>query len=282
MAARLRDTAAIGLLWGAGIATLVILIVILAYILVNGLPLINWHFLTTNPGVRGQQGTGIYSTIVATIAVTGLALLIAAPLSVGGAIYLNEYTKENVLRKIFRQAAEVLAGIPSIIIGLFGFLFFVIYLQPYTGGWSVMSGGLTLAFMVLPISLRISEEALKAVPGELREGSLGLGATKWQSVTTVVLPTALPGIITGLILGAGRAIGETAAILLTVGGALGLITSVRDPACPMTLYIYNILTEYNDTTTAYGTAAVLIIAILAITFSTDYLMNRYTKKLKGL
>jgi phosphate transport system permease protein len=282
MAARLRDTAAIGLLWGAGIATLVILIVILAYILVNGLPLINWHFLTTNPGVRGQQGTGIYSTIVATIAVTGLALLIAAPLSVGGAIYLNEYTKENLLRKVFRQAAEVLAGIPSIIIGLFGFLFFVIYLQPYTGGWSVMSGGLTLAFMVLPISLRISEEALKAVPGELREGSLGLGATKWQSVTTVVLPTALPGIITGLILGAGRAIGETAAILLTVGGALGLIHGLRDPACPMTLYIYNILTEYNDTTTAYGTAAVLIIAILAITFSTDYLMNRYTKKLKGL
>jgi len=282
MAAKLRETAAIGLLWGAGIATLLILIVILAYILVNGLPLISWHFLTTNPGVRGQQGTGIYSTIVATIAVTGLALLIAAPLSVGGAIYLNEYTKENLLRKVFRQAAEVLAGIPSIIIGLFGFLFFVIYLQPYTGGWSILSGGLTLAFMVLPISLRISEEALKAVPGELREGSLGLGATKWQSITTVVMPTALPGIITGLILGAGRAIGETAAILLTVGGALGLIHGLRDPACPMTLYIYNILTEYNDTTTAYGTAAVLIIAILAITFTTDYLMNRYTKKLKGL
>jgi len=282
MAAKLRETAAIGLLWGAGIATLLILIVILAYILVNGLPLISWHFLTTNPGVRGQQGTGIYSTIVATIAVTGLALLVAAPLSVGGAIYLNQYTKENLLRKVFRQAAEVLAGIPSIIIGLFGFLFFVIYLQPYTGGWSILSGGLTLAFMVLPISLRISEEALKAVPGELREGSLGLGATKWQSITTVVMPTALPGIITGLILGAGRAIGETAAILLTVGGALGLIHGLRDPACPMTLYIYNILTEYNDTTTAYGTAAVLIIAIMAVTFTTDYLMNRYTKKLKGL
>jgi len=203
MAAKLRETVAIGLLWGAGISTLLILIVILAYILVNGLPLISWHFLTTNPGVRGQQGTGIYSTIVATVAVTGLALLVAAPLSVGGAIYLNEYTKENLLRKVFRQAAEVLAGIPSIIIGLFGFLFFVIYLQPYTGGWSVLSGGLTLAFMVLPISLRISEVALKAVPGELREGSLGLGATKWQSITTVVMPTALPGIITGLILGAG-------------------------------------------------------------------------------
>jgi phosphate transport system permease protein len=136
--------------------------------------------------------------------------------------------------------------------------------------------------MVLPISLRISEESLKAVPAELREGSLGLGATKWQSITTVILPTALPGIITGLILGAGRAIGETAAILLTAGGALGLIHSVQDPCCPMTLYMYNILTEYNDTTTAYGTAAVLIIVILAITFTTDYLMNRYTKKLKGL
>ena len=282
MASKRRETAAIGLLWGAGIATLVILIVILAYILVNGLPLISWHFLTANPGVRGQTGTGIYSTIVATVAVTGVALLVAAPLSVGGAIYLNEYTKENLLRKVIRQAAEVLAGIPSIIIGLFGFLFFVIYLRPYTGGWSVLSGGLALAFMVLPISLRISEEALKAVPAELREGSLGLGATKWQSITTVVMPTALPGIITGLILGAGRAIGETAAILLTVGGALSVPHSLQDPACPMTLYIYNILTEYNDTRTAYGTAAVLIIVILAITFTTDYLMNRYTRKLKGL
>jgi phosphate transport system permease protein len=271
-----------GLLWGAGIVTIVILIVILAYILENGLALVSWHFLTTNPGVRGQAGTGIYSTIVATVAVTGLALLIAGPLSIGGAIYLNEYTRETLLRKVIRQAAEVLAGIPSIIIGLFGFIFFVIYLRPYTGGWSVISGGLALAFMVLPISLRVSEEALKAVPADLREGSLGLGATKWQSITTVVLPTALPGIVTGLILGAGRAIGETAAILLTAGGAIGMIHSLRDPCCPMTLYIYNILTEYNDTKTAYGTAAVLIIAILVITFVTDWQMSRYTKKLKGL
>ena len=256
MASKRRETVAIGLLWAAGIATLAILIVILAYILVNGLPLISWHFLTANPGIRGQTGTGIYSTIVATVAVTGVALLVAAPLSVGGAIYLNEYTKENLLRKVIRQAAEVLAGIPSIIIGLFGFLLFVIYLRPYTGGWSgTIRGACTSIFMVLPISLRISEEALKAVPAELREGSLGLGATKWQSITTVVMPTALPGIITGLILGAGRAIGETAAILLTVGGALSVPHSLQDPACPMTLYIYNILTEYNDTRTAYGTAA---------------------------
>jgi len=177
-AKRRRDMLPVGLLWVSGIAVIIILIVILAYILANGLPLISLHFLTANPGVRGQSGTGIYSTIVATIAVTGLALLIAAPLSVGGAIYLNEYTRETLARKVIRQAAEVLAGIPSIIIGLFGFLFFVIYLMPYTGGWSVISGGLTLAFMVLPISLRVSEEALKAVPAELREGSLGLGATK--------------------------------------------------------------------------------------------------------
>jgi phosphate transport system permease protein len=272
----------LGLLWGAGVATLIILVVILAYILSRGLPIISWHFLTTNPGIRGQPGMGIYSTIIATVAVTGVALLIAAPLSIGGAIYLNEYTRENLLRKVIRQAAEILAGIPSIIIGLFGFIFFVIYLMPYTGGWSVLSGGMTLAFMVLPISLRTSEEALKTVPAELREGSLGMGATKWQSVTSVVLPTALPGIVTGLILGAGRALGETAAVLLTAGGAINVIHSLRDPAAPMTLYLYNILTEYNDTTTAYGTAAVLIIAILAITFITDWLMNNYTKKLKGL
>jgi phosphate transport system permease protein len=282
MTTKRREMIPLGLLWGAGIVTLVILVVILAYILSKGLPVVSWRFLTTNPGIRGQSGMGIYSTIVATVAVTGVALLIAAPLSIGGAIYLNEYTRETLFRKVIRQAAEILAGIPSIIIGLFGFIFFVIYLMPYTGGWSVLSGGLTLAFMVLPISLRTSEEALKTVPGDLREGSLGMGATKWQSITSVVLPTALPGIVTGLILGAGRAIGETAAVLLTAGGAINLIHSLRDPAAPMTLYLYNILTEYNDTTTAYGTAAVLIIAILAITFITDWLMNNYTKKLKGL
>jgi phosphate transport system permease protein len=262
--------------------TVLILIVILAYILANGLPLVSWHFLTAEPSLWGQTGGGIYSTIVATIAVTGVSLAVAGPISVGGAIYLNEYTKESTLRRIIRAAAEILAGIPSIVIGLFGFLFFVIYLEPYTGGWSVLSGGLTLAFMVLPISLRTSEEALKTVPAELREGSFGLGATKWQAITTVVVPTALPGIITGLILGLGRAIGETAAILLTAGGALNLIRSLYDPGRPMTLHLYDVLTEYRDTSTAYGTAAVLIIAILAITFITDWLMNRYTNKLKGL
>jgi phosphate transport system permease protein len=282
MEARRRELVPLALLWGAGLATLFILIVLLAYILANGLPVINWHFLTGEPALWGQTGGGIYSTIVATLAVTGVSLLVAAPLSVGGAIYLNEYTKETPLRKIIRQAAEILAGIPSIIIGLFGFLFFVIYLAPLTGGWSMISGGLTLAFMVLPISLRTSEEALKTVPMELREGSLGIGATRWQSITTVVLPTALPGIITGLILGVGRAVGETAAILLTAGGSLNLIHSLHDPGRPMTLNIYDVLTEYRDTTTAYGTAAVLIIAILAITLITDWLMNSYTKKLRGL
>ncbi len=282
MASKRREMLPLALLWASGIITLLILIVILAYILAHGLPLVSWQFLTEEPNLWGQTGGGIYSTIVATLAVTGVSLAVAGPISVGGAIYLNEYTKENGLRKVIRSAAEILAGIPSIVVGLFGFLFFVIYLAPYTGGWSVLSGGLTLAFMVLPISLRTSEEALKTVPAELREGSFGLGATKWQAITTVVIPTALPGIVTGLILGLGRAIGETAAILLTAGGALNLIHSLYDPGRPMTLHLYDVLTEYRDTSTAYGTAAVLIIAILAITFITDWLMNRYTKKLKGL
>ncbi len=282
MAARYREMVPLGLLWASGVVTVLILIVILVYILANGLPLVNWHFLTAEPSLWGQTGGGIYSTIIATLAVTGVSLAVAGPISVGGAIYLNEYTKENILRKIIRAAAEILAGIPSIVIGLFGFLFFVIFLAPYTGGWSVLSGGLTLAFMVLPISLRTSEEALKTVPAELREGSFGLGATKWQAITSVVIPTALPGIVTGLILGLGRAVGETAAILLTAGGALNLIRSLYDPGRPMTLHLYDVLTEYRDTSTAYGTAAVLIIAILAITFITDWLMNRYTNKLRGL
>jgi phosphate transport system permease protein len=277
-----NEKIAYGLLWTCGLLALAILIVILAYIFVGGIPVLTWQFLTDWPAGWGHTGGGIYPTIIATIQITALSLLIAAPLSIGGAIYLTEYTKESLLRKIIRQGAEILAGIPSIILGLFGFLFFVIALKEYTGGWSILSGGLTLAFMILPISLRTSEEALKTVPLELREGGLGLGATKWQMIRTLVVPTALPGIITGIILGAGRAIGETAAILLTVGGAINVATSLQDPARPMTLHLYDVLTEYRDTTTAYGTAALLVIAILVITFVTDTLMNRYIRNLKGL
>ncbi len=279
---RRSEILAKGLLWASAFLTLAILIVVLAYIFAGGLPLISWQFLTGWPAEWGHTGGGIYPTIVGTVYITGVALLVATPLSVGGAIYLTEYTKENYLRKIIRQGAEVLAGVPSIILGLFGFLFFVIALKDYTGGWSVLSGGLTLAFMILPISLRTSEEALKTVPQELREGGLGLGATRWQMIRTIALPTALPGIITGIILGMGRAIGETAAVMLTAGGAINIPLSLSDPARPMTLHLYNVLMEYRDTSTAYGTAAVLVICILVITFVTDVLMNRYIRKLRGL
>ena len=166
MASKRRETAAIGLLWGAGIATLVILIVILAYILVNGLPLISWHFLTANPGIRGEAGTGIYSTIVATLAVTGVALLVAAPLSVGGAIYLNEYTKENLLRKIIRQAAE---GYGRHTVHHYRPLRFHLFCHLFTAlHWRMVCTPLRRAgarIMVLPISLRISEESVESRPG---------------------------------------------------------------------------------------------------------------------
>ncbi len=254
--------------------TVLILLFIIVFILRKGLPVLDLSFLTRNPVDMGRSG-GIFSTIVGTLVLTAVAVLIAAPLGVGTAIFLTEYTWENRVTRIIRFGADCLAGIPSIIFGLFGFILFVTKLR---FGWSVLSGGLTLAFMILPTVIRTSEEAIRAVPASYRQVSFSLGATRWQMVTRVVLPAALPGIVTGVILSIGRSIGETAAVIFTAGSALHIPTSVFSSSRTMAVHFYILAREGISMANAYGTAAVLVIAILIINVITYYLMERFIRK----
>ena len=271
---RLSQRVARVVLWAMTVVTVAVLLFIIFFILRRGLPAISLDFLTKNPVDMGKGG-GIFSTILGTVVLTALAILIATPLGVGTAIFLTEYTWENTVTRVIRFGAECLAGIPSIIFGLFGFILFVTKLG---FGWSILSGGLTLAFMLLPTIIRTSEEAIKSVPPAYRQVSFSLGGTKWQTVTRVVLPSALPGIVTGIILSIGRSIGETAATIFTAGSALRIPTSLFSSTRTMSVHFYILAREGISMSRAYGTAAVLIIAILAVNVATYYLMNRFIKK----
>lgn len=261
-------------LWLLTGITVFILFFIIFYVLKRGLPVVSLGFLMKNPVEMGRAG-GIFSTIVGTVALTLLAILIATPLGVGSAIYLTEYTRENWITRVIRFGSECLAGIPSIIFGLFGFILFVTKLGL---GWSLLSGGLTLAFMILPTIIRTSEEAIRSVPYVYREVGFSLGSTKWQTVTRVVLPSALPGIATGVILSIGRSIGETAAVIFTAGSSLHIPTSLFSSSRTMSVHFYILAREGISMANAYGTAAVLIIAILVINVLAYTLMNRFMRK----
>jgi phosphate transport system permease protein len=215
--------------------------------------------------------------IVGTILVCGLAVAIAAPIGLVTAIYLTEYTREGKLTAIIRFGADCLAGIPSIIFGLFGFVFFVITLGM---GYSILAGALTLAVMVLPTIIRTSEEAIRAVPRSYRDVSFGLGSTRWQMVTRVVLRSALPGIGTGIVLSIGRAISETAAVMLTAGSALRLPRTVFDSSRTLSLHFYVLVREGLSSESAYGTAAILILAILVINVLAYWFMKRFVAKVR--
>lgn len=253
--------------------TVFILLFIIVFMLSKGIPVLNWKFLSNFPAKMGKAG-GIMPTIVGTFALTLVAIVIATPLGVGAAIYLSEYIKEGKITKIIRFGAESLAGIPSIIFGLFGFILFVVTLKM---GWSILSGGLTLAFMILPTIIRTSEEAIKSVPYSLREVSLSLGATKWETIKKIVLPNALPGILTGIILGVGRSIGETAAVIFTAGSSLRLPSSLFDSVRTMSVHFYILAREGISIKNAYGTAAVLVILILAINTIAYWIMHKFVK-----
>jgi phosphate transport system permease protein len=261
-------------IWSAAILVLLLLFTIIVYILSKGIPNITWQFLSQIPSDMGRSG-GILSPIVGTLSVTLVAILIATPLGVGTAFYLTEYTRENVVTKIIRFSAESLAGIPSIIYGLFGFIFFVIYLKL---GWSILSGGLTLAVMILPTIIRTSEEAIRTVPPIYREVSFSLGGTKWQTMIKALIPSALPGIATGIILGIGRSVAETAAVILTAGSALRMPTSLFSPTRTMAVHFYILAREGISIERAYGTAALLIILILIINVGANLLVNRFVAK----
>jgi phosphate transport system permease protein len=271
---RITQGMAVSGMWLLAGLTLGVLAFIIAYILWHGLPHVTWTFLTESPRAMGREG-GVLPMIVGTAWVTGLAVFIAAPIGVATAIYLTEYTREGRLTAVIRFGADCLAGIPSIIFGLFGFVFFVITLGM---GLSIISGALTLALMVLPTIIRTSEEAIRAVPASFRDVSFGLGSTRWQMVTQVVLRSAMPGIGTGIVLSIGRSISETAAVMLTAGSALGMPHTAFDSSRTLALHFYVLSREGLSMTNAYATATILILAILLINLAAYWLMRRFVAK----
>ncbi|WP_432645126.1 phosphate ABC transporter permease PstA [Methanobrevibacter sp.] len=261
----------------SGVLTLSILIIILGYILINGLPALNLEFIFGQTIDSGKSG-GIFPMIISSLYVTSISTIIATPLGVGAAIYIAEYSKNGKLTELIRFGAKTLASIPSIIFGLFGMSFFVKFLGLK---WSILSGGLVLAIMAIPTIFQIAEVSLSSVPDTYKEGSLGLGATKWQTIYRVVLPAALPGIITGVIFGMTRAISEAAAVMYAVGSSTSIPISMLDPGRPLPLHLYILATEGISLPNAYGTAAVLVIIVLVMTFLTNYFVRKYQKKMIG-
>lgn len=254
----------------AAIAVIPIVIVI-AFLIINGLQALSWEFLTQPPSAGMTEG-GIMPAILGTILLTLGTAVAAIPIGVGAAIYLAEYARETRLTRMIRLAIVNLAGIPSIVYGLFGLGVFVLFLDM---GTSIIAGSLTLGLMTLPVVISTSEEAINAVPREFRLVSLSLGATHWQTIRNQVLPHALPGIITGIILGLGRAAGETAPILFTVAAFYlpQLPKSIFDQTMALPYHLYVISTQVPGMPLSiqYGTALVLLFLVLSLTLTASIL-----------
>ena len=253
-----------------------VLLMIICYVTVRGIGSVSLEFLTTVTSAR--KGTvGIAGNIVNTLYIIVITLVIATPIGVGSAIYLNEYAKPGKIVRIIEFTTETLSGIPSIIFGLFGSVFFGTTLHL---GYSLLTGALTLSLMILPLITRNTQEALRTVPDSYRSGALGMGATKWHMIRTILLPSAMPGIITGVILAIGRIVGESAALLFTAGSgyllpkAGGWISKILQPGGTLTiqLYLSSSKAEYN---VAFGIAFVLLVIVLCINFLTKYLAKRF-------
>ena len=273
MTPRRAERIALGFMVSGAFLALAILFFIIAVIMIKGLPHVTLRFLLDNPMDMGRAG-GIFSTIVSTIYLLVVSLIIAIPLGVGTAIYLTEYTVEGKVTKIIRFGTECLAGVPSIILGLFGFILFVVKMG---FSWCVLSGGISLAIMILPVIIRTSEEAIKAVPQSYRDVNEVLGGSKWQGVIRLVLPNAAPGILTGIILSVGRGIGETAVVIFTLGTSLRTPFSIFDSGRSMAVHFYILAQEGISMKNAYATAAVLVFSILIINIFSYYMMHRFVK-----
>ncbi len=278
--ARIKERRVFGLLRLVTYCIVAIIGYIILDIVWHGAPSLSWEFLSGFPRKSGAEG-GILPVIVGTLYLVIGTIVIALPLGMAGAIYLSEYAKQGRLSQAIRVAIVTLAGIPSIVFGLFGLGLFVIFLG---FGASILSGSLTLACMVLPIIIVASEESLRAVPQSFREASLALGATKWQTIRKNVLPYAVPGMLTGSILGLGRAAGETAPILLTVAAFFlpKLPNSIFDQVMALPYHLYILATQLPDVNKVrpmqYGTALVLIMLVLGLNLAAIVLRGRFRKK----
>lgn len=263
------------------LATLLIVVpvgLIIVIIIQKGLPAINWQFLTEMPR-QGMRAGGIFPAIVGTVYLVAGAILFALPVGLLAAIYLSEYSKENITSRIVKLAIVNLAGVPSVVYGLFGLALFVVF---FKFGVSILSGSLTLGIMILPIIITTSREAIESVPQSFREVSLSLGASRWQTIRHIVLPNAIPGILTGTILGLGRAAGETAPILFTVAAFYlpRLPSSVFDQAMALPYHLYVISTQVPnvDEKIRYGTALVLLALVLFMNLVAIIIRYKFRKK----
>jgi phosphate transport system permease protein len=264
----------------AVIIVVLILVVLLQDIIIHGFPALSWEFLTQSPRDLGRAG-GIFPAIVGTLYLVFGAILFALPLGVGAAIYLIEYTREGTVTRIIRTTVDLLNGTPSIVFGLFGLAFLVYFLN---FGVSLIAGQITLGLMVLPTIIRATEESLKNIPQSLREGSLALGATRWQTIYRVVLPPAIPGMLTGTILSIGRATGETAPIMFTavVFSQRYLPSSLADPVMALPYHLYILATNVpGSSTNKYGTALVLLLLVIGIYAVAIVMRSHFQKKLRG-
>ena len=261
-----------GLVYGAAVITFAVLLFLIAYILINGIPnlklsLFEWTYNSDN--------VSMMPAIITTVEMTLLALVIAVPLGLFTAIYLNEYAKRgNKLVNIIRITTETLSGIPSIVYGLFGMLFFVTQLH---WGYSLIAGGMTLAIMILPLIMRTAEEALMAVPDTFREGSFGLGAGRLRTVFRIVLPSAMPGILSGIILAIGRIVGETAALIFTAG-TMAQIPGLFQSGRTLAIHMYVLSGEGLHMNEAYATAVVLLVVVLLMNALSAFVAKKLTKK----
>ena len=277
---------AFGMMWIFTALAIAMLLWIIIYVLINGSQVINLEFLTTRPrgGVSGEGGMS--TTIPTTLYLVLFTLALAAPLGIGAAIYLVEYAGEvekesraaRILIRVARTGIEILAGVPSIIFGLFGFTLFVSVMKL---GFSLLSGGLAAVCLILPVIIRTTEEALLSVPMSYREGSLALGANKWQTITSVILPAASPGIVTGIVLSVGRIIAETAIFWVTIGGSYRMPENLASAGRTMSLHVFMLATETRAFDKAMGTSAILIIVIVLLNLVINFISSRFEARFMG-
>lgn len=278
MSAKMSNRLAMVVIWAGGFITVLILICIIGYVFINGYKEINLDFLLTPPlgGLSGEGG--ISTVIVCTFYLILVTIVILIPPGIGAAIYLSEYATDNWFTRLIRYGVEILAGVPSIVFGLFGFAVFVTVLHFH---FSILSGALTLVCLLLPTLIRTSEEAIKAVPQAHREASLALGTTRWQTISHIIIPAAMPGIITGVILCIGRIVEETACLYVTLGGSAAMPTSLLSGGRTLSLHLFYLAMETRAFGKAMATGIVLIATIIIINTITNFLSRRFHAKLMG-
>lgn len=278
-----KDAVLLFFIYLAAAISVLLLIGIIVYVFVKGIGVVNWSFLTQVKSAL-KETEGIAGNILNTIYIVLITLLISVPIGVGSAIYLNEYAHQGPFVRLVEFTTQTLSGIPSILFGLFGMIFFGTVLGL---GYSILTGALTLTLMILPLIIGNTREALKTVPDSYRQGAIGIGATKWYMIRTILLPSAMPGIITGIILAVGRIVGESAALLFTAGSgyllpanAKGYLTKILESGGTLTIELYLSMSKAKYDV-AFGIALVLVVIVFFINLLTKVLIGRWSSNGKN-